>query len=95
MAEEIINSPFDRVPVCSCDPGIGDPPTRKMMLECKLRGGPCREAPKPESEVMPDEAPTWCREETGRCTLNGECYECGAIEGQKCLRPRVTPGRET
>lgn len=35
------NLPFERVPTCACDKGLGSPPSRQMRLECKLRGGPC------------------------------------------------------
>ena len=42
------NLPFERVPVCACDPGTGDPPTQQQMKECKLRGGPCRESNEPQ-----------------------------------------------
>ena len=34
--------PFDQLPVCGCDSGKGDPPTKLQMLECRARGGPCR-----------------------------------------------------
>ncbi len=38
-----VNSPWERAPTCACDPGKGPIPTRQQRLECKLRGGPCRE----------------------------------------------------
>lgn len=42
MEDEIeVNLPFERIPVCACDPGKGQPPTRKFMLECRLKDGPC------------------------------------------------------
>lgn len=43
-----VNGPFERIPVCGCDSGKGDPPTKLQRLECKLRGGPCREVNRPE-----------------------------------------------
>jgi len=36
-----VNSPFERVPVCACDKGTGEPPPQLQILECKMRGGPC------------------------------------------------------
>lgn len=42
------NLPFERVPTCACDKGIDDPPTPLHRLECKMRGGPCREDPSRE-----------------------------------------------
>lgn len=36
-----VNKPWERVPTCACDPGVGEPPTKLQKLECKLRGGPC------------------------------------------------------
>ncbi len=38
-----VNLPWERVPMCGCDPGYGDPPTKLKMLECAMRGGSCRE----------------------------------------------------
>ena len=38
-----VNLPFERVPQCACDDGKGEPPSRIKRLECKMRGGPCRE----------------------------------------------------
>ena len=29
------NMPFERLPVCACDPGHGEPPTALEMLACK------------------------------------------------------------
>ena len=42
------NSPWERVPCCSCDPGHGPQPTALQMLECKMRGGPCRPSDEPQ-----------------------------------------------
>jgi|HubBroStandDraft_6_1064221.scaffolds.fasta_scaffold00175_43 hypothetical protein len=42
MTDEIkCNLPFERVPVCACDPGVGPAPSKQQQLECKLRGGQC------------------------------------------------------
>ena len=38
-----VNQPFERVPQCACDDGSGLPPTKQEKLECRIRGGPCRE----------------------------------------------------
>lgn len=35
------NLPFQRLPVCACDPGHGKPPTRLQRLECRARRGRC------------------------------------------------------
>ena len=35
------NSPWERVPTCGCDMGIGAAPTKQQRLECRMRGGPC------------------------------------------------------
>lgn len=44
------NLPFERLPVCACDPGHGAPPTRLQRLECKARRGPCAERYEPTAE---------------------------------------------
>lgn len=41
LKNEPIQLPFERLPVCACDPGIGPKPARQQTLECELRGGPC------------------------------------------------------
>jgi len=41
--ETVVNLPFSRVPTCACDRGVGDPPTKLQRMECRMRGGPCRE----------------------------------------------------
>jgi len=49
MMEKIpVNDPWERVPMCGCDPGHGPAPTKLKMLECKLRGGPCQKSNKPD-----------------------------------------------
>lgn len=40
-APQPVNLPFERVPVCACDPGRGPKPTSLQILECKARRGPC------------------------------------------------------
>ena len=37
----LVNSPFDRLPVCGCDSGRGPKPTKAQIAACKLRRGPC------------------------------------------------------
>ncbi len=56
-----VNSPFERVPVCACDPGTGEPPTKLQQLKCRARGGPCADNPSPEEQSTietPDIEPT-------------------------------------
>jgi len=36
--------PEKRKPACACDSGYGKPPPKLQMLECKMKGGPCRYA---------------------------------------------------
>ena len=38
-----VNMPFERVPTCACDKGVGHPPSKLQRLECKARRGPCSE----------------------------------------------------
>lgn len=47
-AESPVNLPFNRVPCCACDPGIGPAPTKQKMMECKIRGGPCSPKYRPQ-----------------------------------------------
>jgi hypothetical protein len=46
-----VNGPWERVPTCACDPGVGDPPTKLEKLQCRLRGGPC--SPSHEASTLP------------------------------------------
>lgn len=39
--EPVCNLPFERVPMCGCDPGSGPIISKQQMLECELHGGPC------------------------------------------------------
>ena len=44
-----VNLPFERVPQCACDRGTGPKITKRQMLECRLRGGPCADGLKTRS----------------------------------------------
>ena len=54
MADDVepisVNLPWERVPVCACDKGVGPPPTKQQMMECKIRNGPCREGAEQETQ---------------------------------------------
>jgi hypothetical protein len=45
-----VNKPWERVPTCACDTGMGEPPTRLQKLQCKIRGGPCSDLGKCNDE---------------------------------------------
>jgi hypothetical protein len=52
-----VNSPFDRVPQCACDPGTGEPPSKLKQLECKARGGPCSGKDQGPDAITPSTPP--------------------------------------
>lgn len=47
------NLPFERIPQCGCDLGVGAAPTKLKRMECRLRGGPCspHHARSPEADI--------------------------------------------
>lgn len=59
MDEVVANLPFDRLPMCSCDPGNGDPPTRLKKLECRARGGPCSPRHEPKHKEPDSNGVFW------------------------------------